>query len=102
MVVLMVVAGWSRDFRPTKRGPRNAARFARVSGCTSEAATAALLFLSTAYRPSLELVAKAQIEEREEADDDNQGGPDTPQHLHRQLRHIRRGERVDRLVLRLE
>jgi len=38
-----------------------------------------------------------------DADDDDQGGPDTPQrNLMRQLRRIRQGETVDRLVWRLE
>jgi hypothetical protein len=34
------------------------------------------------------------------ADDDDEGGPDTPdKHLHRQLRRIRRGEKVERLTV---
>jgi hypothetical protein len=61
------------------------------------------MFLSMAYRPNHAFVAKAQIVQEEDADDDDQGGPDTPKrHLLRQLRRIRRGENVDRLILRLE
>lgn len=64
---------------------------------------AAFLFLSTAYRPSLEFMVKAQLRQVEDVDEDDQGGPETPQrHLHRQLRRIRRGEPVERLVWRLE
>jgi hypothetical protein len=44
------------------------------------------------------LVQKAD----EDADEEGDGDPDSPEaHLHRQLRKIRRGEPVDRLVLRL-
>lgn len=44
------------------------------------------------------LVQKAD----ENADEDGDGDPDSPEaHLHRQLRKIRRGEPVDRLVVRL-
>jgi hypothetical protein len=36
----------------------------------------------------------------DEADDDAEGGPDSPEkHLHRQLRRIRRGEKVERLTI---
>jgi hypothetical protein len=38
----------------------------------------------------------------EYADEDDNGGPNTPEaHLHRQLRKIRRGQRIDRLEVRL-
>lgn len=60
----------------------------------------ALPFLQVYYRPNIvyEIEAKL-VEELEEAD---QGDPEAPaRHLHRQLRRIRRGEPVDRLVIRL-
>jgi len=44
------------------------------------------------------------IEEKldEEADEDDEGGPDDPtRHLHRQAAKIRRGERLDRLTVLL-
>ena len=44
------------------------------------------------------------IEEKldEEADEDDEGGPDDPvRHLHRQAARIRRGERLDRLTVLL-
>lgn len=64
---------------------------------------AAFLFLSTAYRPSHAFLMKAQIQQREDVDEDDQGGPESPlRHLHRQLRRIRRGEHVERLIWRIE
>jgi len=52
------------------------------------------------YRPSVEYVLEAKQDEDANADDD--GDPETIQkQLNRQLRRIRRGEEVYRLVLRL-
>jgi hypothetical protein len=54
----------------------------------------------------LQVLAEPQvayvIEEKldEEADEDDEGGPDDPvRHLHRQAAKIRRGERLDRLTV---
>jgi hypothetical protein len=75
----------------------------RTGTDSPEAFGAAFLFLSMAYRPNHAFIAKAQIQQREDEDDDDEGGPDTARkHLLRQLRQIRHGEKVDRLVLRLE
>jgi hypothetical protein len=60
----------------------------------------AFLFLQTFWQPSL----CHAIEAREVADleEDDEGEPETPEkQLNRQLKRIRRGEAVDRLVLRL-
>jgi hypothetical protein len=60
----------------------------------------AFLFLQAFWRPSL----SHAIEVRQKADveEDDEGEPETlAKQLHRQLRRIRRGERVERLVLRL-
>lgn len=66
-------------------------------------AALALQFLGQIYRPSLAHVAKAQIQQQEDTDEDDNGDPETPlKHLHRQLRRIRRGEHVERLQWRLE
>lgn len=63
----------------------------------------AFLPLGILYRPSLVEVAKAQIRQQEDADEDDNGDPDSPRkHLLRQLRRIRRGERVETLSLRLK
>ena len=103
LVAMMIVAGWSHVFRRPATKPEDAARIVRVGASSPDAMGSALLFLVMAHRPNHEFVAKARVREQEDADDDDQGGPDTPQrHLMRQLRRIRRGEPVDRLVWRLE
>ena len=103
MIAMMLVHFSVRVFRNMRRNSKEETRIVRVGSGGPAGVAVALMFLTTAYHPSLEFVAKAQIRESEEADDDDQGGPDTPRRqLHRQLRRIRHGERVDRLVLRLE
>lgn len=60
----------------------------------------AFQFMQVFHRPSMAYVLEAKQDE--DADEDDQGDPDTPtKHLHRQLRRIRRGEQIDTLVLRL-
>jgi hypothetical protein len=60
----------------------------------------AFQFMQVFHRPSMAYVLEAKQDE--DVDEDDQGDPNTPaKHLHRQLRRIRRGERVDTLVLRL-
>jgi hypothetical protein len=59
-----------------------------------------LQFVQTFYQPDLSNVIAA-IED-DGVDEDDRGDPDSPhKHLHRQLRRIRRGERVDHLEVRL-
>jgi len=100
---MTMIAGWSQVSRKPGTNPGDAARIVKVGPTTPDGVGAALMFLSMAYRPNHSFVAKAQIVQREDEDEDDQGGPDTPQrHLKRQLRRIRRGETVDRLVWRLE
>lgn len=102
IVILMTIAGGQSFVRHPARKPENTARIVN-STPTSPDLGAALMFLSIAYRPNHAFTAKAQIVEHEDQDDDDQGGPDTPQrHLMRQLRRVRRGEPVDTLVWRLE
>ena len=60
----------------------------------------AFLFLQAFWRPSI----SHAIEVRQDADaeDDDEGEPETPEKgLSRQLKRIRRGEAVEKLVLRL-
>ena len=102
LVIMIAIAGWYRIRKPDRK-PEDEARIIKTGATTPDGVGAALMFLSMAYRPNHAFVAKAQIVQREDQDDDDQGGPDTAQrHLQRQLRRIRRGERVDRLVWRLE
>ena len=103
LIAAMVMVGWSRIFRRINNGPDDSSRIVRTGVGSPEAFGAAFLFLSMAYRPNHAFIAKAQITQQEDTDDDDNGGPDTPQkHLMRQLRRIRRGEKVDRLIWRLE
>ena len=55
-----------------------------------------VLGLTLIYRPRLQYAIEAQQRQVEDADEDDNGDPDTPtRHLMRQLRRIRRGEEVD-------
>ncbi len=103
MVIMMMIAGWHHAFRNPDRKLEDEARIIQSGPTTPDGVGAALMFLSMAYRPNHSFVAKAQIVEREDTDEDGLGGPDTSKrHLMRQLRRIRRGEPVDHLVWRLE
>ncbi len=58
----------------------------------------ALQALQAIAQPEADYVLAEKF--NDEADDDAEGGPDTPKrHLHRQLRRIRRGEKVERLTV---
>lgn len=63
----------------------------------------ALQFMQVFTRPSVAYVLNEK--QKEEAEEDDNGDPESPQarlrQFHRQLRRIRRGEPVDRLVLRM-
>jgi hypothetical protein len=63
----------------------------------------AFLPLSIIYRPNLAEVAKAQLRQQEDVDEDGSGDPESPlTHLFRQLRRIRRGEKLETISLRLK
>jgi hypothetical protein len=86
----------SRLFRPA-RSKRKRRRF------NTAALGTAFQFLSQAYRPNHAFLAKAQIQQQEDQDDDANGDPESQlRHFRRQLRRIRRGEPVDSLIWRLE
>ncbi len=58
----------------------------------------ALQALQVMAQPRAEHVLAEKFDD--EADDDDEGEPDTPEkHLHRQLKRIRRGEKVERLTV---
>ena len=60
----------------------------------------AFQFIQVYYKPSVAYALEAKQDE--DADDDDSGDPETlARQLSRQLRRIRRGEPIDRLVLRL-
>ena len=55
-----------------------------------------VLGLTLIYRPRILYAVEAQHRQVEDADEDDNGDPDSPKkHLIRQLRRIRRGEKVD-------
>ncbi len=76
-----------------RRGKRN------LGFCpTYTSAGNALQILQVIAQPRAEYVLAEKFDD--EADDDDEGEPDTPEkHLHRQLRRIRRGEKVERLTV---
>jgi amino acid transporter len=85
-----------------KPKPQNRPRRFRISARNAAVGLAFLPFAAI-YRPRLIEVAKAQIRQQEDVDEDDSGGPETPlKHLMRQLRRIRRGEPVETLFLRRE
>ncbi len=60
----------------------------------------AFLFLQVFCRPSIANVV--EVKQEEDADEDDEGDPGSvTKQLNRQLKRIRRGEPVERLVLRL-
>ncbi len=61
----------------------------------------AFLPLAVVYRPSLIEAVKVQYRQLDDADEDENGDPDSPlNHLRKQLRRIRRGEKVETLLVR--
>jgi hypothetical protein len=60
----------------------------------------AFLFLQAFWRPSLSHAI--EVRQKVDVDEDDEGDPESvTKQLHRQLQRIRRGEPVERLVLRL-
>jgi hypothetical protein len=59
-----------------------------------------LQLMSEIYCPSARFLLAEKCDE--DADEDDSGDPESPEkHLHRQLKRIRRGEKIGDLVLRL-
>jgi hypothetical protein len=103
MIAMMLIAGGSHVLRKSNRPPQDESHIVSVGSGGPQAVAAALMFLTTAYRPSVEFIAKTEIQQQEDVDDDETGGPDSPKkHFDRQLRRIRNGEQLDSLVWRLE
>ena len=101
MVVLVLLAflqGLRLRFDPKARARRSVRHIG-----ASYALGAAFLCFSTFYHPRLELAATAQTQQQEQQDEDDSGEPESPiRRFLRQLRSIRRGEPVDRLIWKLE
>ena len=102
LLAAMAVSAWRRG-KTQNNNPASGSRRRWILRGAALDAAAAFLFLSAAYRPNYAFIAKAQIRQEEDADEDDDGGRESPlKHLHRQLRKIRRGEPVERLIWRLE
>jgi hypothetical protein len=69
--------------------------------CPSSAALGIMLLFTQVYwRPSVDNVV--EMKQDEDADEDDEGDPESPtKQLNRQYKRIRRGEPVERLVLRI-
>ncbi|MFZ1085685.1 MAG: hypothetical protein WAN35_12030 [Terracidiphilus sp.] len=81
--------------RNRRRGKRNWGYYP-----SSIALGSVLQFMQANYQPSVEYVIEEK--QHENADEDDEGDPENlKKQLDRQLKNIRRGEHVDRLVLRL-
>ena len=95
VLICCVVFGLRRFLwrRRKRQGGRN------LGFCpTYTSAGNALHALQAIAQPRVEFVLAEKFDD--EADDDDEGEPDTPEkHLHRQLRRIRRGEKVERLTV---
>ena len=108
LVGIMFLISWLRFRERSRRRERNhmerrSARRFSVGTSAAAGLGTAFQFLSMAYRPNHAFVAKAQIQQQEDVDEDDDGSSETPvKHLNRQLRRIRRGEPVDHLIWRLE
>jgi hypothetical protein len=85
-------ARWRLNQRPGRKNSRF---------CPSSSALGiALLFFQVFYQPSVDNVI--EVKQNEDADEDDEGDPENPtKQLNRQYKRIRRGEPVERLVLRL-
>ena len=86
-------------FRRASRRPSKRWRRQRLSPGVA-GLSAALLAFTFFYRPSLEYAVETA--EVEYVDEDDDGDPETPaKALNRQFKRIRRGEKVESLVVRL-
>ena len=103
LIVVTVLAVISQLPGRRKRSLRPGPARRRAGFLTGAAAGAVFLIMSELYRPGLAFLVTSKIRQQEDADEDDTGDPETPtRHLHRQLRRIRRGERLEALTLRLE
>lgn len=96
-IAAILLHGWLRQ----SLARRNARKYGRPLHVysTSAVLAAAFLFVSVLYQPSSTHFVEAR--QRVDVEEDDSGDPDSPaKFLRRQLRKIRQGEPVDRLVVR--
>ena len=99
LVIVVILVHYQLRRASWKRGKRLGRR--RLGYYPSSFALGmAFQFIQAYYRPTVAYVLEAKQDE--DADEDDEGDPETvTKQLNRQLKRIRRGEPVDRLVLRL-
>jgi hypothetical protein len=98
VIVLASVVHYFLNARNEKR--RSGRKGSKFYPFLLAAGFAFLHFMREFYSPGAMYLLEARQDE--DCDEDDQGDPEnSDKHLHRQLRRIRRGEPVDRLVLRL-
>jgi hypothetical protein len=85
-----------------RRRRQSGRRRSRFSAYGLALGLAFMQLIRTFYQPDVAYLL--EVKRDEDADEDDSGDPETPEgrlkHFHRQLRRIRRGEPVDRLVLK--
>lgn len=104
VILLVTMALIYQRIRLSLAGRRSPRRRRRRIGIVASNALIGFAFLplSILYRPNLAEVAKTQIRQQEDVDEDESGDPESPlKHLLRQLRRIRRGEPLEIISLRL-
>jgi hypothetical protein len=86
-----------------QRRQRAGRRRSRFSAYGVALGLAFMQLVRTFYQPDLSYLI--EVKQDEDVDEDDSADPETPEgrlkHFHRQLRRIRRGEPVDRLVLKI-
>jgi hypothetical protein len=99
LAILLILAYYYLFCVPWRR-KRKTGR--RRPGFSTAGLGTVVLGLTLIYRPRILHAVEAQQRQVEDADEDDNGDPDSPRkHLMRQLRRIRRGEDVDVLSVRL-
>jgi hypothetical protein len=103
LAVAVVVCYYLASRVVLRRRARGGRRRSKLSGYGLALGLAFMQLIRTFYQPDVAYLLEA--EQDEDADEDDSGDPETPEgrlrHFHRQLRRIRRGEVIDRLVLRM-
>jgi len=99
LAILLILAYYYLFCVPWRRKRKTGRRRLRFS---SAGLGTVLLGLTLIYRPRIHYAVEAQQRQVEDADEDDNGDPDSPKkHLMRQLRRIRRGEEVEVLYVRV-
>jgi hypothetical protein len=103
-LTLTLIFGYFLLSREMLRRRRKAGRRrSRLSGYSVAVGLAFMQLARTFYQPDVAYLL--EVKQDEDADEDDSGDPETPEsrlrHFHRQLRRIRRGDPIDRLVWRM-